>query len=233
MQYRLQAYCQPLYTLVRRKLGRDDRPSSHTKSRGVANLSLLTPPVCAAKCFAECYRQSGVYREGRELWRGVPRYFQDQWNILDALGLLCLLVGLIIRWVNCGSPWGPAFFALSAPFLVSRVLFFAQILPFQGPMIQASVLFLLSAARFTAGGILLNANNSHTIAAAGKHYSPFWLNTARNARPSNFKHTSCGPIGACVSCFRVAGGLCACVAVPSILEASVHLSVCVDAYQQG
>eukprot|EP00903_Cladosiphon_okamuranus_P014752 g13669.t1 len=79
---------------------------------------------------------SGIYREAREMWRDPPRYVRDQWNVLDALGLLFLLIGLIIRWVDSASSWRPAFYALSAPLLVSRVLFFAQILPFQGPMIQ-------------------------------------------------------------------------------------------------
>ena len=70
--------------------------------------------------------------------RDIRRYFRDQWNVLDALGILCVLVGVVIRWVDSTSPWGPAFYALSAPLVVSRVLFFAQILQFQGPMIQVS-----------------------------------------------------------------------------------------------
>lgn len=73
------------------------------------------------------------------MWRDIPGYFRDQWNALDGLGFLLLLVGLVIRCIDWASPWGPAFYALSAPLLVSRVLFFAQILPFQGPMIQVSV----------------------------------------------------------------------------------------------
>ena len=89
--------------------------------------------------------QAGVYREAREIWRDIPRYFRDQWNVLDALGLLFLLAGLIIRSVDSASSWGPSFYALSAPLLVSRVLFFAQILPFQGPMIQASFIMILMA----------------------------------------------------------------------------------------
>lgn len=70
--------------------------------------------------------------------RGIRTYFKDQWNVLDALGILCLFVGMVIRWDDWTNPWGPAFYALSAPLVVSRVLFFAQILQFQGPMIQVS-----------------------------------------------------------------------------------------------
>eukprot|EP00752_Nemacystus_decipiens_P018490 g16578.t1 len=78
----------------------------------------------------------GMYREGREMMRDIRMYFKDQWNVLDTLGILGVLVGLIIRWEDSSSPWGPAFYALSTPLIVSRVLFFAQLLQFQGPMIQ-------------------------------------------------------------------------------------------------
>ena len=71
--------------------------------------------------------------------RDVRTYFKDKWNVLDALALLFLFIGMVIRWYDSASPWGPALYALSAPLIVSRVLFFAQILPFQGPMIEASV----------------------------------------------------------------------------------------------
>lgn len=83
--------------------------------------------------------QAGVLREWREVKRNIRSYFRDQWNVLDALGILCLFVGMVIRWDDWTSPWGPAFYALSAPLVISRVLFFAQVLPFQGPMIQASL----------------------------------------------------------------------------------------------
>lgn len=70
--------------------------------------------------------------------RDVRRYLKDPWNVLDVLGMLCLFVGLVFRWADEANPWGPAFYAMCAPLVVCRVLFFAQILPFQGPMIQAS-----------------------------------------------------------------------------------------------
>lgn len=74
------------------------------------------------------------------MWKDIDRYFKDQWNVLDVLGLLCLSIGLVIRGVDWTSPWGTAFYALSAPLFVSRVLFFAQVLPFQGPMITVGFL---------------------------------------------------------------------------------------------
>eukprot|EP00903_Cladosiphon_okamuranus_P009487 g9039.t2 len=90
---------------------------------------------------AECvcaliFVTAGVYREGREIRTDIGKYLKDKWNVLDTLGLLCVLIGLVIRWDDWSSPWGPAFYALSAPLVVARVLFFAQVLPFQGPMIQ-------------------------------------------------------------------------------------------------
>ncbi|CAM9653004.1 unnamed protein product [Ectocarpus sp. 4 AP-2014] len=86
--------------------------------------------------FATIFIFSGGFREAREMWKDIDRYFKDQWNVLDVLGLLCLSIGLVIRGVDWTSPWGTAFYALSAPLFVSRVLFFAQVLPFQGPMIK-------------------------------------------------------------------------------------------------
>lgn len=71
--------------------------------------------------------------------RDIRQYFKDRWNVLDAFGLLFLFIGMVIRWEDWTSPWGPAFYALSTPLVISRVLFFAQILPFQGPLIEVSV----------------------------------------------------------------------------------------------
>lgn len=78
--------------------------------------------------------------------RDIRRYFKDKWNVLDALGLLFLFIGLVIRWKDWTRPWGLAFYALSAPLVISRVLFFAQILPFQGPMIEVRVSYRLNSA---------------------------------------------------------------------------------------
>ena len=72
------------------------------------------------------------------MWRGLDEYMKDTWNLLDGLGLAVSLGGFVVRCVDPASPWGRSLYALSAPLLVSRVLFFAQILPFQGPMVQAS-----------------------------------------------------------------------------------------------
>ncbi|CAN0130078.1 unnamed protein product [Scytosiphon promiscuus] len=80
----------------------------------------------------------GVLREVEEFKDGVGKYFKDRWNFFDVPGLLCLTAGMIAKLIPGGKdyPVGKAFFALSAPLLVSRFLFFAQLLPMQGPMVQ-------------------------------------------------------------------------------------------------
>ncbi|CAM9094293.1 unnamed protein product [Scytosiphon promiscuus] len=82
------------------------------------------------------YLAAGICTEIREVWTGFGNYMIDRWNALDVLGLALSLGGCTVRWIDDGNPWGRALYALSAPFMVSRVLFFAQILPLQGPMIQ-------------------------------------------------------------------------------------------------
>lgn len=71
--------------------------------------------------------------------KDVGEYTEDAWNVLDGLGLLVSLSGLCVRFFVKTSPWGRSLYALSAPLLFSRILFFAQVLPFQGPMVQASL----------------------------------------------------------------------------------------------
>lgn len=78
--------------------------------------------------------------EIEELRRNWHTYCQDQWNFLDVLGLVMLFGGFIARLADNESLWGRALYALSAPMMFSRVLFFAQILRFQGPMIQVTII---------------------------------------------------------------------------------------------
>lgn len=86
-------------------------------------------------------RQDGCHREGGEMWRNIGRYFEDRWNIIDVLCLLLLVAGLGFRLAASSSQWGHALYALSAPLLFARILFFAQILRFQGPMIEVCLEF--------------------------------------------------------------------------------------------
>lgn len=88
--------------------------------------------------------QAGIGTEISEMRRGFGEYIEDGWNALDVLGLAVSLGGFCVRCLDPASPWGRSLYALSAPLLVSRILFFAQLLPFQGPMVQASVCAVFS-----------------------------------------------------------------------------------------
>lgn len=68
--------------------------------------------------------------------RDFSLYMADHWNILDLLGLGLVTGGLVVRCADEENPWGRALYALSAPLVFSRLLFFAQMLRFHGPMIQ-------------------------------------------------------------------------------------------------
>lgn len=70
------------------------------------------------------------------MWIGLHEYWQDKWNWLDALALTLLATGLSIRTAESSEWYGRAVFSVSAPLVFSRVLFFAQILPRQGLVIQ-------------------------------------------------------------------------------------------------
>lgn len=80
--------------------------------------------------------QAGVFEELRELWNDADAYLRNRWNVLDVLGLVLSGSGFAVRSIDNEEPWGRALYALAAPFLFSRILFFGQILHFQGPMIQ-------------------------------------------------------------------------------------------------
>lgn len=70
--------------------------------------------------------------------RGISIYSRDVWNFVDVAALVLLLGGYLVRVFDSSNPWGRGLYAMSAPLLFARILFFAQILRFQGPMVQAS-----------------------------------------------------------------------------------------------
>lgn len=69
--------------------------------------------------------------------KGLKVYLADRWNVFDVSGLFLATVGLVLRGLSEES--GRGWYALSAPLFFSRILFFAQILRFQGPMIEVGV----------------------------------------------------------------------------------------------
>ncbi|CAM9524132.1 unnamed protein product, partial [Ectocarpus sp. 12 AP-2014] len=117
-------------------LFRSQAEQSHVEGSTDEQVVFRTLDWPEATC-ATVFIMGGVYQEGREMARNLGRYCEDQWNALDLLSLLFLTIGLVGRVVDWKSQLGPAFYALGAPLLVSRALFFVQIHPLQGPMIQA------------------------------------------------------------------------------------------------
>lgn len=86
-------------------------------------------------------RQGGILTEFREILEDPWEYMRDQWNLLDVTSLTMLLGGVIQRlYGQVDDESSRALYALSAPLAFARVLFFAQILPSQGPMIQVLTL---------------------------------------------------------------------------------------------
>lgn len=86
-------------------------------------------------------QQAAIAGEITEMFLGIQEYFQDKWNILDMLSLLLLSAGLYTRWWGSSdsqTSTAKVFFALSAPLVFSRFLFFAQILRRQGLVIEVS-----------------------------------------------------------------------------------------------
>lgn len=82
--------------------------------------------------------QAAILTELTEMWETPQEYAQDKWNWLDVASLLLLSSGLYVRIYGEGVDIGRVFYALSAPLVFSRFLFFAQILPRQGLVIQVT-----------------------------------------------------------------------------------------------
>ena len=85
------------------------------------------------------FQQAAALAEGREITRDINVYSRDVWNFLDITVLLVVFGGFLVRVFDASSPWGRGLYALGTPLLFFRVLYFAEMLRFQGPIVQASV----------------------------------------------------------------------------------------------
>ncbi|CAM9403921.1 unnamed protein product [Ectocarpus sp. 12 AP-2014] len=100
------------------------------------------------------YIFGGILTEFREILEDPWEYMRDQWNLLDVTSLILLLGGAIQRmYGQVDDESSRALYALSAPLAFARILFFAQILPSQGPMIQ--VMFSMTGLLAKFGMIML------------------------------------------------------------------------------
>ncbi|CAN0212826.1 unnamed protein product [Ectocarpus sp. 6 AP-2014] len=110
-------------------------------------------PLTPGEAAFAFYILAGVITEGQEMRRDFVLYAADHWNILDLLGLGLVTGGLIVRCADGDNSWGRALYALSAPLIFSRLLFFAQMLRFHGPMIQ--VVFSMTAELVKFGVVII------------------------------------------------------------------------------
>ncbi|CAM9209896.1 unnamed protein product [Ectocarpus sp. 6 AP-2014] len=100
------------------------------------------------------YIFGGILTEFREILEDPWEYMQDQWNLLDVASLTLLLGGVIQRmYGQVDDQSSRALYALSAPLAFARILFFVQILPSQGPIIQ--VMFSMTGLLAKFGMIML------------------------------------------------------------------------------
>lgn len=82
--------------------------------------------------------QAEIVSEVGQMHAGVYEYVKDEWNWLESISLLLLAGALFYRIGNSDGNTGRALFALSAPLVFSRVLFFGQVLRRQGLVVQVS-----------------------------------------------------------------------------------------------
>lgn len=85
--------------------------------------------------------QAAIIAEVIEIARDSNEYMLDRWSVLDFVAFQCCLAAFIFRLVDAESSWGQSLYAVAAPLLFWRLLFYAQILPFQGAMVQVTDVF--------------------------------------------------------------------------------------------
>ena len=71
-----------------------------------------------------------------EMYANFHEWVKNEWNWLQSVSLV-LLAAALLRRIGYGDGWmGRALFALSAPLVFSRVLFYGQVLRRQGLVVQ-------------------------------------------------------------------------------------------------
>ncbi|CAM9221663.1 unnamed protein product, partial [Laminaria digitata] len=83
-----------------------------------------------------------IVSEVGQMSASFHEYVQDEWNWLESISLLLLAGALFYRIGNSDGETGRALFALSAPLVFSRVLFFGQVLRRQGLVVQAITIMI-------------------------------------------------------------------------------------------
>eukprot|EP00904_Undaria_pinnatifida_P012811 jgi/Undpi1/8660/HiC_scaffold_25.g11125.m1 len=100
------------------------------------------------------YICGAILTEFKEIAEDPWEYVRDRWNVLDVISLCLMFMGLWFRALGeVNSIAATSLYALSAPLAFTRILFFAQILPSQGPMIQ--VIFSMTGELVKFGAVML------------------------------------------------------------------------------
>ena len=82
-------------------------------------------------------KKGAIETEIQEMVKDPSEYVRDKWNVIDVTCLFLMFTSLCFRaFDDVHSMEARSMYALSAPLAFTRILFFAQILPSQGPMIQ-------------------------------------------------------------------------------------------------
>ncbi|CAM9468357.1 unnamed protein product, partial [Hapterophycus canaliculatus] len=100
-----------------------------------------TQPFCYwMEVIFTVYVLGAILTEFREICDNPWEYMRDQWNVLDVVSLILFVIGVVFRaFGGVDDTSSRACYALSAPLAFARILYFAQVLPSQGPMIQVSL----------------------------------------------------------------------------------------------
>ncbi|CAM9165014.1 unnamed protein product [Ectocarpus fasciculatus] len=107
---------------------------------------------------------------------GFVEFWRDKWNWLESLSLLLLAGGLTIRILNSDVHQGRALFALSAPLVFSRVLFFGQFLKRQGLQMMAILFGEMLQFALVLGTIMMGFTVSFFALFHESHsYGDVWL----------------------------------------------------------
>lgn len=70
--------------------------------------------------------------------RDFEEYMHDRWKDFDLSALSLCLAAFVVRLFDYDSAWGRSLYALATPLLYWRLLYYVQLLPFQGAMIQVN-----------------------------------------------------------------------------------------------
>eukprot|EP00752_Nemacystus_decipiens_P006624 g5955.t1 len=112
------------------------------------------------------------------MWKNFVEYTRNKWNWLECVSLALMAGGLFVRVVDSDVHVGRGLFALSAPLVFSRVLFFGQIWRRQGLVIQMMIILVGEMMHFgmVLGTIMMGFTVSfYALFREERIYGELWL----------------------------------------------------------